>query len=205
MVVRIDGKNFHKFSDSHNFEKPNDLRGLNLMNHAASCVMKEFDEIILAYGQSDEYSFVFHRSAKVFNRSLSKILSNVNGLFTSNYVFNWNRWFEKENLQYPPCFDTRIVLYPTIENLKDYLSWRQADVHINNLYNTCFWNLVLSNTSETLTKYQAQERLKGTVSVDKHQLLQDMFGITYNELPPMFRKGTILLNKSINIDGDMKI
>lgn len=27
IVVRIDGKNFHKFADAHNFTKPNDLRG----------------------------------------------------------------------------------------------------------------------------------------------------------------------------------
>ena len=27
--------------------------------------------------------------------------------------------------------------------MRDYLSWRQADCHINNLYNTVFWALVL--------------------------------------------------------------
>jgi tRNA(His) 5'-end guanylyltransferase len=34
-------------------------------------------------------------------------------------------------------------MYPTDKNLKDYLGWRQADVHVNNLYNTAFWGLVL--------------------------------------------------------------
>lgn len=200
MIVRIDGKNFHKFSEKHNFEKPNDLRGLNLMNFAASCVMKEFNEIILAYGQSDEYSFVFHQSADVYNRRASKILSNVNSLFTSSYVFHWSRWFTDEKLKYPPCFDARIVLYPTIENLKDYLSWRQADVHINNLYNTCFWNLVKKGLKNT----EAEERLRGTVSGDKNELLFNEFGINYNKLPAMFRKGTILLTKQIKLDGDRK-
>lgn len=201
LVVRIDGKNFHKFSDVHKFEKPNDLRGLNLMNHAACCVMKEFNEIILSYGQSDEYSFVFHRSADVYNRRASKILSNVNSLFTSSYVFNWSRWFEDEKLKYPPCFDARIVLYPTIENIKDYLSWRQADVHINNLYNTCFWNLVLK---KGLTNQEAEERLRGTLSADKNEILFSEFDINYNNQPPMYRKGTILVTKQIKIDGDKK-
>lgn len=27
IVVRIDGKSFHKFTKAHNFEKPNDARG----------------------------------------------------------------------------------------------------------------------------------------------------------------------------------
>lgn len=197
IVVRIDGKNFHKFANVHNFEKPNDIRSLNLMNFAAACVMKEFNEIILSYGQSDEYSFVFHRTANVYNRRASKIVSNVNSLFTSSFVFYWNRWFKNEKLQYPPCFDARYVLYPTIENLKDYLSWRQADVHINNLYNTCFWNLVLK---KGLTNVEAEEKLRGTVSCDKNELLFSEFGINYNNLPAMYRKGTILLTKQIKID-----
>lgn len=40
------------------------------------------------------------------------------------------------------AFDGRVVLYPSDQNMRDYVSWRQADCHINNLYNTCFWALV---------------------------------------------------------------
>lgn len=83
--------------------------------------------------------------------------------------------------------------------MKDYLSWRQADVHINNLYNTCFWNLVLK---KGLKKSEAEERLRGTVSADKNEILFNDFGINYNTLPAMFRKGTILLTKQIKVDGD---
>jgi tRNA(His) guanylyltransferase len=200
-VVRIDGKNFHKFANVHDFEKPNDLRNLNLMNHAAACVMKEFNEIILSYGQSDEYSFVFHRTANVYNRRSCKILSYVNSLFTSSFVFYWNRWFDEEKLKYPPSFDARIVIYPSIENIKDYLSWRQADVHINNLYNTCFWNLVLKTG---LSNAAAEERLRGTVSSDKNEMLFQEFNINYNNLPAIYRKGTILLQKQIKVDGKQK-
>ena len=38
MVVRIDGKGFSKFTDLHKFKKPNDLRGLTVMNNAAKAV-----------------------------------------------------------------------------------------------------------------------------------------------------------------------
>jgi tRNA(His) guanylyltransferase len=91
--------------------------------------------------------------------------------------------------------------YPTEENLKDYLSWRQADVHINNLYNTCFWNLVLK---KGLKNSEAEERLRGTVSADKNEILFSEFGINYNSLPAMFRKGTILMTKQIKVDGEKK-
>jgi tRNA(His) guanylyltransferase len=47
-----------RFSDSHEFEKPNDENALKLMNRCAEEVMKEFQDLILAYGQSDEYRSV---------------------------------------------------------------------------------------------------------------------------------------------------
>lgn len=143
VVVRIDGKGFHKFSNVHNFKKPNDEGALQLMNNAAICVMQEFRDCVLSFGQSDEYSFVFRKDALLYNRRTVKVLTYVNSLFTSSYVFHWNKYFHEVSLKYPPSFDARVVLYPSDENLRDYLSWRQADVHINNLYNTTFWNLVL--------------------------------------------------------------
>ena len=108
--------------------------------------MKTFTEIIIGYGQSDEYSFVFKRSSTTYGRRGEKLISTLVSHFTSAYIFNWKEYFFDEELQYPPTFDGRIVLYPTIENLMDYLSWRQADCHINNLYNTTFWLLVQNNS-----------------------------------------------------------
>ena len=112
------------------------------MNKAAKEVMKSFTDIVIAYGESDEYSFVFKKSAKVFNRREDKILSCVLSLFSSSYVFYFSKYFGNEQPKKIPSFDGRIVLYPTIEDLKNYLSWRQVDCHINNLYNTTFWALV---------------------------------------------------------------
>lgn len=143
IVVRLDGKCFHKFSEDHNFQKPNDLRALSLMNYAAFKVMHEFNDLLMAFGQSDEFSFIFKKNSSLYKRRASKLLTTINSKFSSCYVFYWNKFFEKQNLIYPPSFDGRIVLYPSDENLIDYLKWRQADVHINNLYNTTFWTLIL--------------------------------------------------------------
>lgn len=79
IVIRLDGRNFHRwghqtythvvltmpthdlticadrFSNEHGFLKPNDERALQLMNKCAECVMFEFHEIVLSYGQSDEF------------------------------------------------------------------------------------------------------------------------------------------------------
>ena len=99
------------------------------MNHAAQEVMMSFSDIIISYGQSDEYSFVFKKSARLFNRREDKILSCLISLFSSSYALNFSQYFgnEKNPNMKPlrtPSFDGRIILYPSIEDLKAYLSWR---------------------------------------------------------------------------------
>jgi tRNA(His) 5'-end guanylyltransferase len=44
----------------------------------------------------------------------------------------WSRFMVDDGgqalaLQYAPQFDGRVVCYPSLKNLRDYLSWRQAD------------------------------------------------------------------------------
>lgn len=167
IVVRVDGKGFHKFSTEHEYEKPNDLRGLSLMTRAATAVMEEFKDISIAYGQSDEYSFIFRycpmiysicsrstdikmhsifrKETQVYSRRSAKLSTNVCSLFTSAFVYYWSEYFPTSKPLYPPVFDGRTVLYPSDQNMRDYLSWRQADCHINNLYNTTFWALILKS------------------------------------------------------------
>ncbi|KAL6298645.1 tRNAHis guanylyltransferase [Sparassis latifolia] len=194
LVLRIDGHAFHRLSEEHNFTKPNDERALQLMDRAARDVMDEFKDIVLAFGESDEFSFLFRRSTTLYNRRHSKILTNVTSLFTSSYVYNWSSYLPDTPLKYAPCFDGRIVLYPSSKEVRDYFSWRQADTHINNLYNTIFWALVLKGGCTTT---QAHARLRGTVSSTKHEMLFSQFGINYNELPARFRKGSILVRQEV--------
>jgi tRNA(His) guanylyltransferase len=201
MVVRVDGKGFHKFTSDHKFEKPNDLAALNLMNDAAKGVMSELQDIFMAYGQSDEYSFVFKRSSTLYGRRSSKIISTVCSMFTSHYLFNWNKHM-KDPLMYPPSFDARVVLYPSVRDVRNYFSWRQADCHINNLYNTCFWALVQNSS---MSAKEAEKRLNGTFSSDKNEILFSEFGINYNDLSEMFRKGsTIIWNESKDENGRLR-
>ncbi|XP_071441713.1 probable tRNA(His) guanylyltransferase [Hetaerina americana] len=190
IVIRIDGKGFHKFADIHSYEKPNDKRALDLMTKCAKFVMDEFRDIRIAYGQSDEYSFVFKKDTNLYNRRSVKLMTNVNSLFTSSFVYFWSEYFGNTKMSYPPSFDARIVLYPTNKNLRDYLSWRQADVHVNNLYNTTFWSLVLK---KGLSNFEAEERLQRTLASDKNEILFSEFNINYNNEPEVFRKGTTIV------------
>lgn len=193
IVVRIDGRNFHRFSDEHHFVKPNDIRCLSLMNKCAKEVMEQFHDICLSYGQSDEYSFVFKRKTTQFGRRENKLMSNIVSLFSSSFVFYWDNYFNELKLRYPPVFDSRTVVYPSLENIRDYLAWRQVDCHINNLYNTCFWALVQNGN---YSKTNAENKLKSTLSSDKNEILFTEFGINYNNEPAIYKKGTIQIRKT---------
>lgn len=153
----------------------------------------------------------------------------------------WHEFLPDTKLEYAPIFDGRAVAYPSLDNLRDYLSWRQADStllaapremmtalvvlimltlavsagHINNLYNTVFWTLVIKGG---LGERDAMERLKvhgrslfvhtdflhctlftldcvpqGSLSADKNEILFTEFGINYSKEPAIFRKGSTLL------------
>ncbi|PPQ95442.1 hypothetical protein CVT26_008461 [Gymnopilus dilepis] len=194
MLFRLDGHSFHRFSDVHEFKKPNDIRALQLMDHAAKDVMNEYPDIVLAFGESDEFSFLLRKSTSLYNRRQSKIVSTLTSLFTSSYVFHWQEYFPGYPLQYPPSFDGRIVLYPTGKQIRDYFAWRQADTHINNLYNTTFWALVQDGGQSTT---EAHATLRGTFSKDKNEILYSRFGINYNRIDARFRKGSVLFRTEI--------
>ncbi|GLI71843.1 tRNA-His guanylyltransferase [Penicillium ochrochloron] len=181
----------HRLSDHYAFVKPNDRRALDLMNAAAVEVMKDLPDLCIAYGVSDEYSFVFHPSCQLFERRNAKLVTTIVSTFTAYYIHLWSTYFPSRPLQPPnlPSFDGRAVIYPSSRILRDYMSWRQVDCHINNLYNTTFWTMVqqggMSNTD-------AEQELKGTVSADKNEILFKRFGINYNNEEEIYKKGSVL-------------
>lgn len=190
IVVRVDGRGFSKLCKKYNFQKPNDKRALDLMNAAATEVVKSFVDVVIAYGDSDEYSFVFHEDTTLFERRSAKLATSVATQFTAEYCMLWPEYMTGVRLERPwPTFDGRCVAYPKRKILRDYLSWRQADCHINNLYNTTFWSLVLKGG---MSGAEAEVALKGTVAADKNEILFARFGINYNQEEEMFRKGTVI-------------
>lgn len=55
-------------------------------------------------------------------------MTTVVSTFTSYYIYLWSKYFTDKPLSPPlPSFDGRAVCYPSVSNLRDYMSWRQAD------------------------------------------------------------------------------
>lgn len=193
IVVRIDGRGFSKLTSKYAFTKPNDIRALDLMNAAAVEVTRSLVDIVLAYGQSDEYSFVLHENTTLFDRRSAKLATTIATTFTAEYCMLWPQYFPDTPLTRPfPTFDARCVCYPKRRILRDYLCWRQADCHINNLYNTTFWNMVIRGEQ---TQTDAELELKGSLAGDKNEILFKRFGINYNNEPLIFRKGSVVYRK----------
>ncbi|RYC65336.1 hypothetical protein CHU98_g883 [Xylaria longipes] len=89
-------------------------------------------------------------------------------------------------------FDGRAVCYPSVQNLRDYMSWRQVDCHINNLYNTTFWSLIQLGGFDAK---EAEKFLSGTLSADKNEILFSKFKINYNDEHEMFKKGSVIFRE----------
>ncbi|ABN67249.2 predicted protein [Scheffersomyces stipitis CBS 6054] len=194
IVIRVDGKGFHKFSQEYEFDKPNDIRALNVMNRAAQAVVESYSDVLMAYGDSDEYSFLLRKNCQLYERREMKLITMFSSMISTNYFYFWNEEFPEKKLKQSrlPNFDARAVLYPNFALIKDYFSWRQVDCHINNLYNTTFWALVLKGG---MTPQEAENRLIGTVASDKNEILFSQFGINYNNEPEIFKKGTIIMRE----------
>jgi tRNA(His) 5'-end guanylyltransferase len=140
------------------------------MDHAARMVMGEYKDIVLAFGESDEFryerwrclinhsrcpipvaSFLLRKSCTLYNRRCSKIITTLTSLFTSSYVMLWHRYFPSTTLQYPPSFDGRLVMYPGEKEVKDYFAWRQADSKHTYMREIVVLNIHLKHTSITCT------------------------------------------------------
>lgn len=158
------------------------------MNAAAEHTMREFPgDIRIAFGESDEYSFVFHKNTTLYQRRAGKLVSLVVSCFTGHYVKLWSEYFPRTPLSRVPLFDGRAVAYPSHRTLRDYLSWRQADTHVNCQYNTCYWLLM----KEMNDREMVQKALQGTSTAEKNEIMFQR-GINYNNLPAMYRKGSII-------------
>ena len=78
-----------RFSTKYGFEKPNDKRALDLMNAAARAVVSELPDITIAYGVSDEYSFVFHKTCALFERR-SRYYSRLIYIYICILSLDWD-------------------------------------------------------------------------------------------------------------------
>jgi tRNA(His) 5'-end guanylyltransferase len=87
----------------------------------------------------------------------------------------------------PVHFDSRVWLGNSVEDVVDYMSWRQADAARCALNGWCYWTL----RRDGRTARQAGKLLEHTTVADKNELLFQ-HGVNFNELPAWQRRGIAL-------------
>lgn len=131
-VIRLDGKAFHTVLAK--AKKPYDVEVSNCMCNAARYVMNEIGGTArFAYTQSDECSIIINDALDFetqawFDNNIQKMASVAASVFT--YHFNRE---SKDLVPKPAYFDARCFNLPDINELTNYLVWRQNDARRNSI------------------------------------------------------------------------
>ena len=186
VIVRIDGKNFHRVTRECGMKKPFDKRFHRGMVKASEKIMAETGlNISLAYTMSDEASFLFLKDEHLpFRGRIEKILSVIPS-YASAYIQNYLR----ENFSYDGLvsFDARIVKVRSLLEAVEYFSWRCSEA---------FRNFLNSYAQEIIGRKEAYG-LKGREIVKKLFLR----GFNIQEAEEWQRYGTIIYWGKIEKEG----
>lgn len=123
MIVRVDGRAFHSLP----LKKPFDHEFGAAMTTVAAILCERSQGAVLAYTQSDEVSVVLrddqrYESQAWFGKRLSKVVSASAAIATA--VFASTDWAGA-------TFDSRAFVLPDLNEVTNYLIWRQKDAQRN--------------------------------------------------------------------------
>lgn len=174
-VVRVDGKAFHTFT--RHMEKPYSRALMDAMDVAAKELCSQAMGCRMAYGQSDEYSFLLtdferHETEPWFGGGVQKIASISASLFTAH--------FNQAMAPFPALavFDARVFTIPSRAEVENYFIWRQQDAERNSL------NMLASC-------YYSHKQLHGKNGADRHDMLHAK-GVNWNDCPADFKRGRVV-------------
>lgn len=181
-LLRIDGKAFHTFTRG--LPRPYCPELSWAMDTAALQLCLTLQGARLAYGQSDEYSFLFSDfegtdSEMWFKGNIQKIASVSASLFTAHFNEAWRTVAPqfKKGPYTPAMFDSRVFVIPSRTEVMNYFVWRQQDATRNSL-------------TMLASAHYSHKELHGKKAADKHELLFTK-GINFDKEPTSFKRGRV--------------
>ena len=189
MVARIDGRGFTRLTkEVHQFQSPYDERFRDYMLETTEHLMNCGFRVVYGYTQSDEISLVFHRDEDMFKRKLRKFNSVLAGEASAKFSLQ---------LGDLAAFDCRISQFPELARVVDYLRWRHEDAHRNALNAHCYWALRVQGATVAV----ATKRLQGLSVSQKNELLFQIKGLNFNDVPDWQKRGVGLYWESYSKNG----
>lgn len=186
IIIRLDGRSFHKLASDLNLQKPYDDNFYKVFAKVCEDLFKEFSPIF-AYAFSDEISLLFDKVP--FDGRIEKLDSVIASFTASSFVINYDVEFKK-----PPAFDCRIIPISDDDVLK-YFRWRQDEAWRNcvNSHGIAYLKTKCSNT-------EANDKIKGMNISDVHELLFEN-GINLNDIETYKKRGFGIYRKNKKIVG----
>jgi tRNA(His) 5'-end guanylyltransferase len=191
-IMRIDGCHFRTYML--NSVKPFDYFFINHMDETAKYLCQSIQGAKFAYVQSDEISIVLTdfdtlKTDAWFNGTVQKITSVGASLATAKFNqlrANYDDIY-KEKLA---TFDCRVFTIPDIEEVANYILWRQSDATRNSI----------STAAQFVFSHKD---LEGAYSAQKLEMLLQ-HGINWHDYPNGIKHGRAIIRKEIQMISDGK-
>jgi len=185
ICLRLDGRKFHTEVKRLGLERPFDKKLREALVTTTKYLIKEFPDIIFAYTESDEVTLILARDSLLFNRRPEKLCSVIPSYFS--VVFNKviNTGTEPD---LNPCFDCRILVFPTFELVKKNIKWRIYDSARNSISTYLLWTKVSKESKSTRKVTKEMDRMK---DFEKKKVLEN-FDINWADIPAWICLGTFI-------------
>lgn len=186
IIVRLDGRSFHKLAIDLKLTKPYDENFYRVIADVCNDLFNEFSASFV-YTFSDEISLLLDTIP--FDGRVEKINSVIASFAASSFVMHYDVNFKK-----PPAFDSRIVPVSDEDILK-YFRWRQDESWRN-----CVNSHGISHLKSKYSNSQANDIIKGMKLNEVHELLFED-GINLNDVDTYKKRGIGIYRKQKKVVG----
>lgn len=186
IIVRLDGRSFHKLARDLNLVKPYDENFYNVISEVCRDLFEEFSAEFV-YTFSDEISLLLDNVP--FDGRVEKINSVIASFTASSFVMHYDAQFKK-----PPAFDSRII--PINDgDILDYFKWRQDESWRN-----CVNSHGISYLKTKYSNRDANDKINGMNLSDIHEFLFEN-GINLNDVETYKKRGIAVYRKNKKVVG----
>lgn len=186
VIIRLDGRSFHKLARDLNLVKPYDYNFYKVMAEVCKDLFNEFSASFV-YTFSDEISLLLDNVP--FEGRVEKINSVVASFTSSSFVMHYDVEFSK-----PPAFDSRIIPISDDDIFK-YFKWRQDESWRN-----CVNSHGISYLKSKYSNNEANDKINGLKLNEIHELLFQN-GINLNDIDAYKKRGIGIYRKYKKIVG----